>query len=198
MEIAKFTKNNLLQRLKNNYIDDAFPLEKEDIEKKILFEKIWSLRVGNKYQQHDVINILMRSKDRGGEGLSRSTAYRSYQMSQQLFGELDKVDTAAELAVARSVFHDLYILAKKQGDLKTATKAYENYVKLIPEDRSNDIDPNKLQASVYKEVIPTAGKKMFRNAAKRGVVDLMFFTPEDVDDAHFEEVKNEDDDDDEN
>jgi len=192
MEVAKFTKNNLLQRLKNNYIDDeTYPLEATDLEKKNLYEKIWSLRVGNKYHQQDIIGILMRPKERGGEGLTRSTAYRSYQISQQLFGELDKVDTAAELAMARAVFHDLYILAKKQGDLKTANKAYENYVKLIPEDKADMLDPEMLKASVYREVLPPAVKKMFRKAAERGVIDLMFLGAED---AEWQEEDNEDED----
>lgn len=193
MEVAKFTKNNLLQRLKNNYIDDEeYPLEPAELEKKNLLEKVWALRVNNKYQQHEIINILMRPKERGGEGLSRSTAYRMYQNSQQLFGELDHVNSAAENAVARSIFHDLYIKAYKQGDFKTANKAYENYVKLIPEDKSNELDPEMLKASIYREVLPPAVKKMFKKAAERGVVDLMFLGAEDVE---FQEVENEEDDD---
>lgn len=192
MEVAKFTNNNLLQRLKNNYIDDEnFPLEPADLEKKNLYEKIWSLRVGDKYHQQDIIAILMRPKVRGGEGLSRSTAYRSYQISQQLYGELDKVDIAAENAMARAVFHDLYITAKKRGDLKTANKAYENYVKLIPQDKSNELDPEMLKASIYREVLPPAVKKMFRKAAERGVVDLMFLGAED---AEWQEAENDEDD----
>lgn len=197
MEVAKFSQNNLLQRLKNNYIDDEeYKLEPGDLEKKNLLEKIWALRINNKYQQEDIIKILMRPKDRSGEGLSRTTAYRYYNLSQQLFGELDFVHAAAELAVARSRFHDMYIQSYKIGDFKTANKAYENYVKLIPEDQNNLVDPEKLKASVYKEVIPPAGRKMLRNAAKRGVVDLMFFRPEDVTDAQFEEIAEDDDDED--
>lgn len=191
MEVAKFTKNNLLQRLKNNYIDDEFELEPADIEKRNLFEKIWALRAGNKYHQIDIISILMRPKERGGEGLPRSTAYRSYQASMQLFGDLDKVDTAAEIAVARAVFHDLYITSKKKGDLKTANKAYENYCKYIPEDKGNEVDPKKLEASIYRQILPPAVKKMYRKAAERGVVDLMFLGAED---AEFREVENEEDD----
>lgn len=195
MELAKFTKNNLLQRLKNNYVDDEeYPLEPEDLEKKNLLEKIWALRVNNKYQQHDIINILMRPKVRGGEGLPRSTAYRMYQNSQQLFGELDYVDSAAELAVARSIFHDLYVKAYKLGDFKTANKAYENYVKLIPEYKSNELNPEMLNASVYREVLPPAVKKFFRKAAERGVVDLMFLGAED---AEFQEADNEEEESDE-
>jgi len=193
MELAKFTKNNLLQRLKNNYIDDEeYPLEPADLEKKNLLEKIWALRVNNKYQQEDIIRILMRSKDRGGEGLSRSTAYRDYNLSQQLYGELDFINAAAERAVARSIFHDMYIKAYKQGDIKTANKAYENYVKLIPEDKVDKIDPEMLKASVYRQVLPPEVKKMFRKAAERGVVDLMFLGAEDVE---FQEVNNEEEDD---
>lgn len=195
MEVAKFTHNNLLQRLKNNYIDDEnYPLVPADLEKKILLEKIWSLRVNNKYQQQDIILILTRSKDHGGEGLSRTTAYRNYQLSQQLFGELDLVNAAAERAVARSRFHDLYIQAYKLGDFKTANKAYENYVKLIPEDKSGEIDPEMLKASVYRQVLPPAVKKMFRKAAERGVVDLMFLGAEDVE---FQELENEEEEDNE-
>lgn len=191
MELASFTKNNLLQRLKNNYIDESFKLEPADIEKKKLFEKIWSLRVNNKYNQNNIIGILMRPKERGGEGLTRTTAYRMYQVSMQLFGDLDKVDTAAEIAVARSVFYDLYITARKSGDLKTANKAYENYCKYIPEDKGNEVDPKKLEASIYRQILPPAVKKMFRKAAERGVVDLMFLGAEDVE---FQEVENPEDD----
>lgn len=181
MELSKFTKNNLLQRLKNNYIDDENnKLEPADVEKKNLLEKIWGLRVGNKYHQQDIISILMRPKNRGGEGLSRSTAYRNYVLSQQLFGELDVVDIAAEKVVARAVFHDIYIKALKKGDLKNMTKAYENYMKHIPEDMSDKIDPEMLKASVFRQVLPKEVKNMFKKAAERGVVDLMFIDAEDV------------------
>lgn len=181
MELAKFTKNNLLQRLKNNYIDDEeFPLAPADMEKKRLLEKIWGLRVNNKYHQQDIITILMRPTNRGGEGLSRSTAYRNYVLSQQLFGELDVVDIAAEKVVARAVFHDIYIKALKKGDLKNMTKAYENYMKHIPEDMSDRIDPEMLKASVFRQILPKEVKNMFKKAAERGVVDLMFIDAEDV------------------
>jgi len=192
MEVAKFTQNNLLQRLKNNYIDDEnFPLEKADLEKKNILERIWALRAGNKYHQQDIIAILMRPKERGGENLSRSTAYRNYQLSMQLFGELDKVDAAAEKAVARATFHDLYVKAYRNGDFKTANKAYENYVKLIPED-SKSIDPEMLSASIFRQILPPAVKRMFKKSAERGVVDLMFLGAED---AEWKEVDNEDEDD---
>lgn len=195
MELAKFTKNSLLQRLKNNYMDDEeYKLEPADLQKKNILEKIWGLRVNNKYQQEDIIKILMRPKERGGEGLSRSTAYRDYNLSQQLFGELDLVNAAAERAVARSVFHDLYIKAYQKGDFKTANKAYENYVKMIPEDKSGEIDPEMLKASIYRQVLPPAVKKMFKKAAERGVVDLMFLSAED---AEWQESENEDDEDNE-
>ncbi|MGD1319533.1 hypothetical protein [Chryseobacterium sp. 2R14A] len=193
MELAKFTKNNLLQRLKNNYIDDEeFPLAPADMEKKILLEKIWGLRVNNKYHQQDIITILMRPKNRGGEGLSRSTAYRNYVLSQQLFGELDVVDIAAEKVIARAVFHDIYIKALKKGDLKNMTKAYENYMKHIPEDMSDRIDPEMLKASVFRQVLPKEVKNMFKKAAERGVVDLMFIDAEDVE---WKESNGEDEDD---
>jgi len=195
MELSRFTKNNLLQRLKNNYIDDEeFPLAPADLEKKRLLDKIWGLREGNKYHQHDIIKILIRPVARGGEGLSRTTAYNNYKMSMQLFGELDMVEIAAEKAIARAVFHDLYLKALKNGDLKNANKAYENYMKHIPEDMSGQIDPEMLKASIYRQVLPPEVKKMFKKAKERGVVDLMFLSAEDVE---WQEVDNEDEEDDE-
>lgn len=189
MEVVKYQKDNLFQRLKAHYINDDIVLTPDEIEKKKLLDKIWSLRINNKYSKNDIIKILQRPKERGGEGIPRSTAYRQYQYAMQLYGDIDALDYAAEMAFLREVFQDIMNRARKNGDLKAEISAGKEYRKLLPvKDAGPEIDPHKLEASLYRQILPAPVKKMFRKAAERGVIDLMFFGAED---AEFKEMNDE-------
>lgn len=187
MELLKFQKDNLFQRLKAHYINDDVVLSDVEIEKKNLYEKIWALRFENKYSKLDIISICMRPTERGGLNIPRSTAYRSYNYAMQLYGDIDAVDHAAEISFLKVAFHEEYTLAKKNGDRKNAIAALKEYRTLIPQkDSGPEIDPKKLEASIYRQVLPVEVKKMFRKAMEGGVFDFMNLN---ADFAEFQEVK---------
>ena len=103
MELVKYTKDNAFQRIKAWYIDEnSVILSDLENEKKDRMIHIWSLRLNNKYSKNQVIQIVMRDHK-----VSQATAYRDYVLSQQLFGELDNVNIAAERMVLAESYWNL-------------------------------------------------------------------------------------------
>ncbi|WP_185210617.1 hypothetical protein [Elizabethkingia meningoseptica] len=185
MELARFQKNNLFERLKNHYLDETFELEPSEIEKKNLYERIWALRYENKYSRLDIIGKLTKSIEKGGAGIPRSTAYRSYNYAMQLYGDLDAVDYAAEISFLKEALHEQYIMAKKDGDRKNAIAALKELKKLVPNiDEKNQIDPNKLQAHEYHLHMPRWVYKKMDAIMAEGSFD---FNNLDVEDVEFKE-----------
>ena len=196
MELVKFQKDNLFQRLKSHYINDDIVLSASETEKKNLYEKIWALRFENKYSKLDIISIIMRPIERGGLNIPRTTAYRSYNYAMQLYGDIDAVDHTAEISFLKAAFHEEYILAKKNGERKNAIAALKEYRSLVPQQDSGPvIDPKKLEASIYRQVLPPEVKKMFRKAMEGGVFDFMNLNAEY---AEFQEANDDEIEDDDN
>lgn len=100
LEINKFGKDSMFQRIKASYIDDDFALSPTDQAKKERLEKIWALRINNKYSAHQAIHIIMRDyKNPDGSSVSRATAYRDYAWTMAIFGDVDQLNKAAEKMV---------------------------------------------------------------------------------------------------
>jgi len=97
MELSKFKKDSSFQRIKASYLDESsVELTEREAEKKKRMSHAWSLRLNNKYSTYQVIQILMRD-----HGISQASAYREYNMSMQIFGELDATTLAAERQVLK-------------------------------------------------------------------------------------------------
>ena len=99
MELSKFKKDSSFQRIKASYLDESsVELTEREAEKKKRMSHAWSLRLNNKYSTYQVIQILMRD-----HGISQASAYREYNMSMQIFGELDATTLAAERQVLKEL-----------------------------------------------------------------------------------------------
>lgn len=182
MDIVKYTKDNVFQRIKSWYIDEkSVTLTVEEEEKKERLIHIWSLRINNKYSRNQVVQIAMRDHK-----ISQATAYRDYVLSQQLFGELDQVNIAAERMVLAESYWNLYQMALKKGNEDGARKALDSYKSLYNWLESDQkVDPKKLEASVYVMKLPRKTGKILDKMVESGNMNLNGVFTED---AEFEEV----------
>ena len=178
MELSKFKKDSSFQRIKASYLDESsVELTEREAEKKKRMSHAWSLRLNNKYSTYQVIQILMRD-----HGISQASAYREYNMSMQIFGELDATTLAAERQVLKEAFWNEYQKAVKAGN-----RELFNF-----DENENQIDPNKIQAHEYNIKMPRRIYKMMDKEFAYGVVD---FNNLEIEDAEFREVEENEDDD---
>lgn len=189
MSLVKYKKNSTFFKIKASYIDeDAQPLTPKEEKKKERLTHAWALRLNNKYSAHQTVQILMRE-----HGISRATAYRDYAWSQQIFGDLDATNLAAERQVLKEAFWTEYQMARKAGNGDLAVKALKEYRSLFNFDsEENQIDPNKIQAHEYNITMPRWVYKTLDKMANGGVMD---FNSLDVEDVDFKEAKTTEDDD---
>ncbi|WP_237190385.1 hypothetical protein [Riemerella anatipestifer] len=126
-------------------------------------------------------------------GVSRATAYRDYNWSMQIFGDLDATHLAAERQVLKEAFWNEYQLARKEGNGELAVKALKEYRALFNFDaEENQIDPNKIQAHEYHLSMPRWVYKKMDAMFSGGVVDFNNLEVEDVE--YREDTKSEDED----
>lgn len=182
MDIVKYTKDNAFQRIKAWYIDEnSVTLNDDDVKKKDRMVHIWSLRLNNKYSRNQVIQIAMRDHK-----VSQATAYRDYVLSQQLFGDIDNINIAAERMVLAESYWNLYQMALKKGQEETARKCLDSYKSLYNFlDTTQKVDPNKLEASNYVLKLPRNANKLITKMLTEGVVDFNSLGAEDVE---FKEI----------
>lgn len=189
MDIVKYTKDNSFQRIKSWYIDEtSIELSTEDLNKKDRMVHIWGLRLNNKYSRNQVIQITMRDHK-----VSQATAYRDYVLAQQLFGDLDQVNIAAERMVLAESYWNLYQMSLKKGNEDNARKALDSYKSLYNwMESENKVDPKKLEASVYVMKLPRKTGKILDKMVETGNMNLNGVFTED---AEFEEINAEEEED---
>lgn len=177
MDIVKFTKDSIFQKIKAWYIDEtSVDLTPKELERKERLEHVWSLRKNNKYSPAQAVQILKRDHN-----ISMATAYRDYAMAMNIFGDLDQVNIAAEKLILAESYWNLYQMALKKGVEETARKCLDSYKSLFNfNDTGDKIDPKKLEASVYKLNLPRGTKNILESMFETGVVDFNNITAENV------------------
>lgn len=183
----------MFQRIKSSYIDETFELKPSELAKKERLEKIWALRINDKYSPHQTITIIMRDfKTDKGEPISRATAYRDYAWSMAVFGDIDQVNKAAEKMVLAQSYWEIYQKnVNKSTGVEVALKALHSYERLMGFDKTESLaELLKYKSVDIKLQISSKQKKAFDQFFKTGVADFNDF---DADDIEYEEV-NEDDD----
>lgn len=179
----------MFQRLKAHYIDETqVVLSQKEQAKLDRLVHIWGLRINNKYSPNQAIQIIIRDHK-----VSRATAYRDYAWSQQLFGELDETNIAAERQILKEAYWNLYQLELKKGNGEAAKKALDSYKSLFNFNATEQtIDPAKLQAHEYNIHMPRwVYKKMDKVFENGGGFN---FNGMDVEDVDFKDSDTDDDD----
>ena len=189
MELSKFKKDSSCQRIKASYLDESsVELTEREAEKKKRMSYAWSLRLNNKYSTYQVIQILMRD-----HGISQASAYREYNMSMQIFGELEATTLAAERQILKEAFWNEYQKAVKAGNGDLAVKALKEYKEISNIDKNeNEIDPNKIQAHEYIIRMP---RRIYKMMDKNFVYGVINFNDLEIEDAEFREVEENEDND---
>ena len=184
----------MFQRIKSSYLDENFPLKPNEVSKKERLEKIWSLRINNKYSAHQTIAIIMRDcKNDDGSAVSRATVYRDYSWAMSIFGDVDQLNKAAEKLLLAEAYWNEYQKAVNGDNGDLAIKALNSYERLMGFDKTESL----AELLKYKSVditlrISPKQKKAVDKFFAIGVADFNDFDAEDVE---YEELKEHEDDD---
>lgn len=185
MEIVKFTRDSTFQRIKAWYIDEnSIELSDKDNLRKDRLMHIWALRFKKKMSVSQAINKIIKEYE-----ISQATAYRDYSLAMELFGDIDQTNAAAEKKIIAESYWDIYQNLYRLRKYDEARKALDSYKSLFDfSDKSQIVDPKKLEASLYKMNLPRSANKLLTAMLDSGVVDFNSLGAEDVD---FQEVKEE-------
>lgn len=173
--IVKFNKDGHLQRIKAHYLDETFQLS--EFEKELLerLRFVFTLRLKNKFSRKQAVDKLVEEYK-----ISQATAQRDYNSANELFGDLDVVDAKAEKLVLREEYWFLYQKLLTEGKWEAAEKVLNSYEKLIPKEKLNEYEIDKISAHIYNIKMSKKGEKAFLKMAESGVADFNDFTVEDT------------------
>ena len=187
MELTKFSKDSLYQRISASYIDENFQLLPAEEAVKTRLRHIHGLRLSNKYSKHQAIQIHIREM-----GVSQTTAYRDYTWAMQIFGDIEKSDLQAERLILAERYWELYQRALKKDELEQARRALDSYKSLFNFDKEEkEINFEKITANEYHIRMSRKSAKMLRAALASGVVDFNSLPATDTD---YEDITDEPDD----
>lgn len=187
MELTKFSKDSLYQRISASYIDENFQLLPTEEAVKTRLRHIHGLRLSNKYSKHQAIQIHIREM-----GVSQATAYRDYSWAMQIFGDIEKSDLQAERLILAERYWELYQRALKKDELEQARRALDSYKSLFNFDKEEkEINFEKITANEYHIRMSRKSAKMLRAALASGVVDFNSLPATDTD---YEDITDEPDD----
>lgn len=187
MELTKFSKDSLYQRISASYIDENFQLLPAEEAVKTRLRHIHGLRLSNKYSKHQAIQIHIREM-----GVSQATAYRDYSWAMQIFGDIEKSDLQAERLILAERYWELYQRALKKDELEQARRALDSYKSLFNFDKEEkEINFEKITANEYHIRMSRKSAKMLRVALASGVVDFNSLPATDTD---YEDITDEPDD----
>ena len=176
MELVKFNKDTIYQRIAASHIDDTFELSLSEQTIKTRLRHIHSLRLNKKYSKHQAITIHMQEMN-----VSQATAYRDYNWAMQIYGDLDKTDKQAEKMYLAENYWHLYQMALKNGDIEQARKCLDSYKSLFNFDKDEAvIDPDKIKAHEYHIHLSRVSSKVLKSVLATGVVDLNNVSAQDV------------------
>ena len=187
MELTKFSKDSLYQRISASYIDENFQLLPAEEAVKTRLRHIHGLRLSNKYSKHQAIQIHIREI-----GVSQATAYRDYSWAMQIFGDIEKSDLQAERLILAERYWELYQRALKKDELEQARRALDSYKSLFNFDKEEkEINFEKITANEYHIKMSRKSAKMLRAALTSGVVDFNNLPATDTD---YEDITDDPDD----
>lgn len=187
MELTKFSKDSLYQRISASYIDENFQLLPAEEAVKTRLRHIHGLRLSNKYSKHQAIQIHIREM-----GVSQATAYRDYSWAMQIFGDIEKSDLQAERLILAERYWELYQRALKKDELEQARRALDSYKSLFNFDKEEkEINFEKITANEYHIKMSRKSAKMLRAALTSGVVDFNNLPATDTD---YEDITDDPDD----
>ena len=184
MELLKLQKESMFQRIKASYIDEAsVELTPKEVNKKERLEKIWALRINNKYSPNQTIQIIIRDyKNESGKPVSRPTAYRDYAWSMAIFGDVDQLNKAAEKLVVADAYWNIYQKGIKSGNDELSLKALNSYERIMGFDKTESMaDLLKYKSVEVKISLSRKQSKALNKFYEAGIADFNNFDADEVD-----------------
>lgn len=162
-------KDSTFDRIFAWYIDPKrYSLSEKDEEIQKRWSAAWSLLM-NYHSLEQAVAVHMEEFS-----LSRAQAYRDLKQAVNLFGNVTKTEKEGRRYVLYEYSMKVFQLALKKGDLETAGKMIERMSKLMRLDADDTelVNPEKLEASEYKIVLPKVVKDQLLAFVAKGFVDL--------------------------
>lgn len=184
----------MFQRIKSSYIDeDSVTLSIKESNKKERLEKIWALRINNKYSPNQTIQIIIRDfKNEKDNPISRPTAYRDYAWSMAIFGDVDQLNKAAEKLVVADAYWNIYQKGIKSGNDELSLKALNSYERIMGFDKTETMsDLLKYKSVEVKIQLSRKQSKALNKFYEAGIADFNNFDAEDVDYQDMDDEKSE-------
>jgi hypothetical protein len=173
-----------LDKLKAYYLnenDDRIVLTERDKSQLEKAQFVFALRLRNKYSKAQALKKLQDEYSEIGE----RAAYKIYNLSMELFGDMDKVHKAAERMVLAENYWTLYQLSLKKGDLNAANRALENYERVTEVNSDENVfNVELLKDRAYEIKLSRDAAKTFKRVLDdSGVIDL-----NSVEDVNYEDI----------
>ncbi|CAL2105490.1 conserved hypothetical protein [Tenacibaculum sp. 190524A02b] len=169
MSLVKFNKDSALQRIRASFLDDNIQLSKKEAETKEKIRYVFTLRLKENHSRSSAIDMLMDEYP----DISMATAYRIYNKSTFVFGELDQTDSRAERMLLREHYWGLYKEAREDKQFEVAKKILDSYRELFDfSDVDTDVDEGKLKAHEYHIKVPRDIQKIMKEQLLKGSVDF--------------------------
>lgn len=148
------------------------------------------------HSRMQAINAYIDQQKKVGVEISQSQAFKDMSKAMMLFGDVHKSDRKASLVILEEYAHKALLIAMKQENplaIVAALGKLEKYTEIDKQDAIN-FNPAKLEDkpdyfSLPKQIIEAIAKKF-----ETGVID---FNTLEIEDAVFEEITGEEDDEDE-
>lgn len=178
------TKDSTYDKIFAWYIDEANnPLSEAEQAIQKRWSAIWGLLV-NYHSPMQAVAVHMKEFN-----VSRAQAYRDLKDANSLFGNVRKTDKEGKRQILIEYSMKVLQLALKKGDLLTSKGMIDTMIKLenLESEENQLVDPEKLEASEYKIVLPKVIRDSFLEMVSKGYVDLNG----QAEDAEFEMISDE-------
>lgn len=181
--IVRYTQDSHFQRIRASYLEENIQLTEYEEKLAEQLKFIYTHRLKNKFSKQQVIDKIISVYQ-----LSKATAYRRYDMSMQLFGEIDEVNVRAEKIILAEQYWHLYQMNLRERNWDAAKKALDSYKELFDFSKSEEtMDFDKIKANNYHISLDRLSKSYFKKQISSGVFDFNM-NAEDID---FEKIENE-------
>lgn len=156
--LIKFKDDTHFDNIRAHFINPDHQLTDFEAKKFERIKQLFSLRLKNKYSRQQAINRLLDDYP----DISAATAYREYQMMSDLYGEIEAVNRAAERLFDRENYYFLYQQLLKDRNWEAAAKVYEKYENTFPDEKGDEIDPDRINNHIYQLKISASVQRIFK------------------------------------
>lgn len=162
-------RDSTFDKIFAHYINpEKFPLSDKEEEIRKRWSAAFSLQL-NYHSPEQAVPVLMEEFS-----ISKAQAYRDIRNATALFGDVHKSEKEGKRYILYEYSMKLMQMAIKKGDLEAWGRAIDKMIKLgmLDKEDTEQINPEKLEASEFKLVLPKELKQALMDMIGQGYIDL--------------------------